>query len=37
LAELSPNNTHIFYDDVHFNVGGCEFVAQVLVFCPINE
>lgn len=30
LASILPKDTSIFYDDVHFNVGGCAKVAKIV-------
>ena len=30
LASMLPKDTSVFYDDVHFNVGGCERVANIV-------
>ena len=30
LASLLPKDTSVFYDDFHFNIPGCEKIANIL-------
>jgi lysophospholipase L1-like esterase len=37
LASQLPKDTSVFYDDVHFNVSGCDAVARILYEYLIGE
>jgi lysophospholipase L1-like esterase len=37
LASLIPHDTSAFYDDVHFNGGGCQKVADIISGCIIGK